>query len=265
MRPEDAWPKFGESRDDYCARQIPREAQSVLDVGCGPGTGLLRLRDTVRERVGVDVDAALIAIADELDPTADHRVVDGASLPFADGRFDAVILSEVLEHVGHENKVAIVDEAFRVLRPGGRLVVTSPHRGPIWRLDPLDFKRSLTGLYALYRRFRPGSPDTPAEVGHVPLTLGEVELLFQGRAELRGVGFGGPLYPLVALGNAILLMIGAPERWRRKYAWFQGVEVSIRVPQLFAHSIRVVADKRLVDSPEAPLRPTDVSSLMRSA
>jgi len=217
----------------------------VLDIGCGPGTGLLRLRGKVPERVGVDVDAALIAIADEIDPTAEHRVIDGASLPFADGSFDAAILSEVLEHVGHENKVSVVNEALRVLRPGGRLVITSPHRGPIWWLDPLDYKRSMKFLYALYRRLRPGTPDTPADVGHVPLTLGEVQLLLQGRADLQGVGFGGPLYPIVAMGNAILLLLGAPERWRQKYAWLQGVETSVTVPAPFAHSIRVVADKRL--------------------
>lgn len=243
----DARPRFGESRDEYCARLLPRDIQSVLDVGCGPGTGLLLLRDTVPERVGVDVDPAMIAIAEELDPTAEHRIVDGARLPFDDERFDAVLLSEVLEHVGHENKVAVVDEALRVLRPGGRLVVTSPHRGPIWRLDPLDFKRSMKHAYALYRRLRPGSPDTPAEVGHVPLTLGEVQLLLQGRAELRGVGFGGPLYPLIALGNAALLIVGAPDRWRKRYARLQSMETSIPVPALFAHSIRVVADKHHAD------------------
>jgi len=191
------------------------------------------------------VDAGLLAIADELDPAADHRLVDGARLPFADASFDAAILSEVLEHVGHENKVAVIDEALRVLRPGGRLVVTSPHRGPIWRLDPLDYKRSMTFLYSLYRRLRPGSPDTPAEVGHVPLTLGELQVLFQGRVDVQGIGYGGPLYPLVAVGHAVLLLVGAPERWRQRYAWLQGVETSIRVPAPLAHSIRVVGDKRL--------------------
>lgn len=241
----DARPKFGESRDDFCARMLPAGAASVIDIGCGPGTGLLRLKGVVPERVGVDTDASLIAIADQIDPTADHRIIDGGSLPFADASFDAALLSEVLEHVGHQNKVAVVNEALRVLRPGGRLVITSPHRGPIWRLDPLDYKRSVKSLYGLYRRLRPGSPHTPADVGHVPLTLGEVELLLQGRADVKGVGYGGPLYPIVALGNALLLMIGAPERWRQKYAWFQGVETSVRVPAPLAHSIRVVAEKRV--------------------
>ena len=245
MEAVDARPLLGESRDDYCARMLPRGIQSVLDIGCGPGTGLLRLRETVPQRFGVDLDPAMVAMAEEIDPTADHRVVDGGRLPFSDASFDAVILSEVLEHVGHEHKVAVMDEALRVLRPGGRLVVTSPHRGPIWRLDPLDFKRSMKLVYALYRRLWPGSPDTPAEVGHVPLTLGEIQVLLQGRTEVRGVGFGGPLYPLVALGNAALLMVGAPVRWRQRYARLQSFETSVRVPALFAHSIRVVADKRL--------------------
>ena len=47
-------------------------------------------------------------------------------LPFADGTFDGVLLNEVLEHVANES--GTLSEIYRVLRPGGYLVVMSPNR-----------------------------------------------------------------------------------------------------------------------------------------
>lgn len=227
-----------EGRDHYCARMVPADAASVLDIGCGHGAVLSALTGVAR-RVGVDVDGELIAAARRTCPDAAFEVVDGAALPFQDDAFDAVVLSEVLEHVGHDRKVRVVDEALRVLRPGGRLIITAPHRGPFSRLDPLDFKRSMPALYGLYRRRHPGSPKTAADVGHVPLTLGEIEALLQGRCEILESSLGGPLSPVVANVMVLLLLLRTSDRTRFRWARLQDGEQSLPAPPFMAHAIRM--------------------------
>jgi SAM-dependent methyltransferase len=56
----------------------------------------------------------------------DVHLVDGQRLPFADREFEAVVVVDMLEHVGDDR--AFLAELYRVLRPGGRLVVNTPHR-----------------------------------------------------------------------------------------------------------------------------------------
>lgn len=67
-----------------------------------------------------------------------HVQADGAALPFGDGSFDAVISAELLEHVPSPERV--LREVHRVLRPGGRLLITVPL---LYRVhgDPQDFGR----------------------------------------------------------------------------------------------------------------------------
>lgn len=63
---------------------------------------------------------------------------DIAKVPVSDNVFDGVILAEVLEHV--EDPLKVLEEAFRVLKAGGRLFVTTPFQYPI-HPDPKDYNR----------------------------------------------------------------------------------------------------------------------------
>jgi SAM-dependent methyltransferase len=98
----------------------------VLEIGCGTGAIARQLaaRPEVAEVVGVDPSPLLIERARELGANIDgltFAVGDGRALPFAGPEFDAAVLHRVLSHVpGPETALA---EAFRVLRPGGRLAV----------------------------------------------------------------------------------------------------------------------------------------------
>jgi SAM-dependent methyltransferase len=116
----------------------------VLDLGCGEGRhvhGLAMLPGVVA--VGLDPDAAsLVKARDGLatlagaGPAAFLRG-SAYALPFADGAFDAVICSEVLEHL--DDYPAALAEIARVLRPGGRFVATVPRAWPerlCWALAP---------------------------------------------------------------------------------------------------------------------------------
>jgi SAM-dependent methyltransferase len=122
---------------------LPALAGEVLDVGCGrkPYAHLTR----ATRYVGVDIDTpATRALA-----AADHYY-DGRTLPFADASFDAVLCSQVLEHVF--TPAEFLREIHRVLRPGGVLLLATPF---VWdeHEQPQDFGRySSFGLKDLLQR-----------------------------------------------------------------------------------------------------------------
>jgi SAM-dependent methyltransferase len=103
----------------------PLVGRRVLDLGCGKGRFAAHLARLGAEVVGLDLSAAMLARAAGLD-----RVRASARrLPFADGVFDAVVAIEVIEHVGAVD--AVLDEARRVLRPGGRLAIVDKNVGAL--------------------------------------------------------------------------------------------------------------------------------------
>jgi ubiquinone/menaquinone biosynthesis C-methylase UbiE len=99
----------------------------ILDAGCGSGplTEALRARGAVVS--GFDLSPAMVELARRrLGAEADVRVADlGAPLPYRDDRFDLVVASLALHYV--EDWASALAELRRVLKPGGRLVVSVIH------------------------------------------------------------------------------------------------------------------------------------------
>jgi SAM-dependent methyltransferase len=95
----------------------------ALDVATGPGYVAGRAAERGAEVVGVDVAAAMVALASERQPGLDFRRADAHDLPFADGSFDAVVANFLVLHLGRPE--AAVAEFARVLAPGGRLALTA--------------------------------------------------------------------------------------------------------------------------------------------
>ncbi len=108
-------------------RVVPRGG-AVLDVGCGPGALAPSLHARGHRFCGVDLSPGVLAVARRrhgaLARTAFVRA-DMGRLPFADGRFDAVVAMGALEYTA--DPVASLAELARVARPGGHLVVTLPY------------------------------------------------------------------------------------------------------------------------------------------
>lgn len=105
----------------------------VLDIGCAEGLFAHLASLSGWRVVGMDVDTASLANARRQAPGADIIAASGGALPFAGPRFDRVVMLDVLEHVPCEEST--LAEVTRVLRPGGRLIISVPHKGTFGHID----------------------------------------------------------------------------------------------------------------------------------
>ena len=113
----------------------------VLDLGCAFGFSTKMLARRGYETVGVDNSARYITWAKRRHPAGTYLLSSADALPLPDEAFDAVLLLDVLEHVVDEQ--AVIAEIRRVLRPGGTLVLSVPHRGLLYWFDSLNLYAAL--------------------------------------------------------------------------------------------------------------------------
>jgi len=120
-----------------------RDGDRVFDCGCGMGFYLMAMSRLRRLRLcGLDGDLERLRLARRERVPASLVRGDMERLPFADGRFDKVLMTETLEHVRDDRRA--LAEVRRVLAPGGVLALSVPHANfPFW-WDPLS--RTWTAL-----------------------------------------------------------------------------------------------------------------------
>jgi SAM-dependent methyltransferase len=128
--------------------------ETVLDIGSGPGLLACEMAAEVGALgsiEGVDPSESMLAIARGRRPpdsAAEIRFVagDACALPFADERFDAVVATQVYEYV--DDMPTALAEAFRVLRPGGRVLVLDTDWGSIvWRSGDAERMRRVLAAW----------------------------------------------------------------------------------------------------------------------
>ena len=99
----------------------PRPGERILDVAAGTGTSSAALARTGATVVALDFSAGMIEEGRRRHPELEFVEADAEKLPFGDDEFDAASISFGLRNVEHP-KTALA-EMYRVLKPGGRLVV----------------------------------------------------------------------------------------------------------------------------------------------
>jgi SAM-dependent methyltransferase len=137
----------------------------LVDIGCGRGYFLHYYAELgQRAMVGVEFDAPTAALARRAHEGRRGVTIvrgDARRLPLPDATCSGAILSEVIEHV--DDDVAVLREAWRVLRPGSVAAITVPHARYPWLWDPLNrtlatlrlppLRRGpLAGIWAGHRR-----------------------------------------------------------------------------------------------------------------
>ncbi|MEJ2204832.1 MAG: class I SAM-dependent methyltransferase [Gemmatimonadota bacterium] len=114
----------------------PDPGARVVDLGCGWGTFSFELAKQAAYVVGVDFSAKSIDLCHRrlvLDPRDNLRFLcaDAGDTDLEAGAWDLVVAADLFEHLYPDDSRRVVAEAYRLLRPGGRFSVWTPHRGHV--------------------------------------------------------------------------------------------------------------------------------------
>ena len=122
-----------------------------LDYGCGSGWLMISVQDRCAECHGVDVrsDKLRTLRMEHSDFTLRKIDFDGKT-DYPDNFFDTIAMIEVIEHVGDERKT--LREIARILKPHGKLLLTTPHKGLLTFLDVGNVKFAFPRLHRLAHR-----------------------------------------------------------------------------------------------------------------
>ncbi|HEC35045.1 MAG TPA: SAM-dependent methyltransferase [Anaerolineae bacterium] len=170
--------------DRFLAKEAEEVQGKMLSLGCGPKT--YQAMTPAREvRMDITWRPSL------------HVNGDAHDLPFPDNLFDAVLVEEMLEHCRSPHQVA--NEIWRVLKPGGKLILTAPFLFPMHDRPHDYFRFTEFGLRHLFRNFEHVSI-RPHHSGYGTfVTLFERLIMEPGRVRY--------LSPLIAPISYVLLLL----------------------------------------------------------
>lgn len=196
----------------------PGPPGEILDVGCGSGAFLLTLGHAGWECHGVEIDPSAVEAAHAAGLPRVHAAGDLREVGYPDAQFDAIRFWHVLEHL--RSPRAQLDEAFRMLRPGGTLTIGVPHAGSIlfriagdrwyyldvprhlWHFDRRSLTRLVTECGFEVTRVRLVSTGT-AIAGTIGYVTGRGERLISNRPTWYAALPVASLLDRLGLGDAI--------------------------------------------------------------
>lgn len=184
--------------------------QSVLDLGCGWAFGTRWARAAGCRAAAVDLGLDQLRWArSALDPDRALGLTqaNARALPFRDAAFDRVVSVEMMEHVFRPDRPRVLAEIARVLKPGGRVALSTPNAA-----SPIEWLKRRAVAWPALRRALPSScfPESADDASryhpyryHHPLPLGELTAAFAA-AGLRVEGARRFLWVLKTLPDPLL-------------------------------------------------------------
>ena len=155
----------------------------VLDIACGNGR-LLQMLDAEHafDGYGVDISANMIENARRMNPAMTFAQTGCDALPFQDGFFDVATVCAAYHHF--PNVSAFAREAFRVLKPGGTLLIAEVY-----------YPRTLRALFNMLIRFSPAGDVKfygPEEIVHLLENAGFRRCMLKISGHIQVVGARKP-------------------------------------------------------------------------
>ncbi len=138
---------FYETREEYLLEfSHLKKTDIVADIGCGSGNVCEKISPNVKKVVGIDLSAESIAFAKKRAKAQkinniEYKQGKMEKVPLKSASVDACILSHVIEHTRTPRKA--LQEARRILKKGGRLIVTTPNYQSMWPLAEMVFDRTI--------------------------------------------------------------------------------------------------------------------------
>lgn len=201
-----------------------RSGERVLELGCGGGFAAAEAAKFVGPSgrvVAIDLSQDQIAAAERLCAEFDWvecRVADATTLPFEDTFFDAVFGNQVLEYIADLDTA--LTEIHRVLRPGGRFVVTATNWSSlVWYSEVPDRMERMLRAWATHAPY----PDLPAilsarlrQAGMQPLRQVSVPILNSSYHQNSFSYWGARLIHAFVVGQGVLPVADA-DAWLSEF------------------------------------------------
>lgn len=145
---------FGKSRYGFAFEHIDNNTK-CLDYGCGYGKfikGTVANKNNI-QFIGVDKSEVRTENINDIEI---HLIKDDNRLPFNDNTFDIVTMLDVLEHIYKQETV--LKEINRILKPGGKFIITVPGKSLMSILDTGNIKFRFWDIYLFYRKIIEKNP-----------------------------------------------------------------------------------------------------------
>lgn len=191
---------------------LPDRSFRLLDIGCGPLTPSYFYSDKALQVTCVDWKLHRV----EPIPTNIECIEgDFAAVELPLCSYDTIIIADVFEHIQIEQESLFIRKCVSILKPGGNLIVSVPHRGTFAWLDPYNVKPTIHHLLwrlALYKRVHNGFCDI--RKGHKHYLVEELVEKFKPLQLERAIYWGYFFDPLLSWAIAL-------SRGKLNFSWLR--------------------------------------------
>lgn len=203
-----------QERGELAFKWVPKGCYNLLDVGCAHAYITRYFLKKARNVYGIDVNTEAIEIARKRYPKIKFKVAPAENIPYKKDMFDVVVMLDTFEHTQNEKKS--IREIYQVIKPGGILIFTVPHKGLFELLDPgnfsYNFSYNFLFLYKLmYKMIKGEFPRQILNHGerscmHRHYSLNEIENFFEGKFVINKVRRSGLfIYPLFLFFSSTII------------------------------------------------------------